>query len=63
MNSFNLFFYCNECECFESFLKNYYLYFESFYFYLEKVFFEMVFNGGKRFCFKFFLVVFCVLVG
>ncbi|KAA6501004.1 polyprenyl synthetase family protein [Helicobacter pylori] len=63
MNNPNLSFYYNECERFESFLKNHHLHLESFHPYLEKAFFEMVLNGGKRFRPKLFLAVLCSLVG
>ncbi|AFI06185.1 polyprenyl synthetase family protein [Helicobacter cetorum] len=62
MNNPKLSFYHNECENFESFLNNHNLKLKSFHPYLEKAFFEMVLNGGKRFRPKLFLAVLCALV-
>ncbi|WP_104747587.1 polyprenyl synthetase family protein [Helicobacter cetorum] len=62
MNNPKLSFYYNECENFESFLKSHNLELKSFHPYLEKAFFEMVLNGGKRFRPKLFLAVLCALV-
>ncbi|WP_104713866.1 polyprenyl synthetase family protein [Helicobacter cetorum] len=62
MNNPKLSFYYNECENFESFLNSHNLELKSFHPYLEKAFFEMVLNGGKRFRPKLFLAVLCALV-